>query len=855
MATAPFTRALATTLPSADHTARGDDPWRAPLVPVALAATAGIVLDRYVGISLPLYLLLATAGLVAWFCTRNRPTPLPLACLGVTVLALGAAYHHSYREAHPTDDIGNFALPEPRPVHLRGVLEEEPPRPRGDLHTSYRSIPESLSVRTVLRVTQLEQDVDWVPASGRASLVVAGGLDDVHVGDEVDVVGQLIAPEGPANPGEPDEASALRDRRIRAEVRVRKTSEGAVRLAEGWRWSPAGWLALLKKRGQTTLGQYLPEHGGLAQALLLGRGASLTPADWDRYVRGGVVHVLVVSGLHVALLGWVLWRILWLLGVRRRHGAWAVALLVCGYALLTGAGMPIRRGAAAVCVACGGITLRRPPQFANSFALSWLVVALLNPTDLFSVGCRLSFLAVAVLAWGVGRRDDVEIDPLTKLIEDTRPAWQRGPLWLARAVGKAYLVTLAVWLAEAPLLAADVHVVSPVALLIGPPLMVLAAVALVFAFLLLVAGMVFPPLAQLLAWPTEWSLASCDGLVTQSVRIPGSYWYVADVPVWWLWAFYLGLLAYLMLESVRRRWCWALLAGLVWLCVGLLSGLPRGGSDELRCTFLAVGHGGCAVLETPDGRVLLYDAGALSGPEVTRRHIAPFLWSRGIRRIDEVLLSHADLDHFNGIPDLLERFTVGQVTCTPTFAEKPTPGVHGVLAEIDRRGIPRRVVRAGDFLTAGDVRLEVLHPPAEGVEGNENARSLVLVVRHAGHVLLLTGDLEGAGLQRVLRLPPIGVDVMQAPHHGSKVSNTPDLARWARPQVVISCQGPPPGGLRRPEPYTAGGARFIGTWPHGAVTVRSHRTGLVVETFRTGQLFAVRPGRPSSNAGPPEALP
>ena len=74
---------------------------------------------------------------------------------------------------------------------------------------------------------------------------------------------------------------------------------------------------------------------------------------------------------------------------------------------------------------------------------------------------------------------------------------------------------------------------------------------------------------------------------------------------------------------------------------------------------LPVGHGGCTVLETPDGRTLLYDAGALAGPEVTRRQIAPFLWSRGIRRIDEVILSHADLDHFNGLPSLLDRFAIG----------------------------------------------------------------------------------------------------------------------------------------------------------------------------------------------------
>ncbi len=268
-------------------------------------------------------------------------------------------------------------------------------------------------------------------------------------------------------------------------------------------------------------------------------------------------------------------------------------------------------------------------------------------------------------------------------------------------------------------------------------------------------------------------------------------------------------------------------------------------SDELRCTFLAVGHGGCTAIETPDGRTLLYDAGSLAGPDVTRRQIAPFLWQRGIRRIDEVIFSHADLDHFNGLVDLLDRFAVGQVTCTPTFADKATPGVRHTLNVLRQRGIPLRIVKAGDRLTAGEVVLEALHPPAIGPDGNENARSLVLLLRHAGHTLLLTGDLEGKGLRRVVgELPPRRVDVLMAPHHGSHLTNTTELARWARPRVVVSCQGRPPLRSEVRQRYRQVGAHLFDTFQHGAVTIRSHVNGLIVETFTTKECLAVRSGLP-----------
>jgi competence protein ComEC len=194
------------------------------------------------------------------------------------------------------------------------------------------------------------------------------------------------------------------------------------------------------------------------------------------------------------------------------------------------------------------------------------------------------------------------------------------------------------------------------------------------------------------------------------------------------------------------------------------------------------------------------------------------------------------------LPDLAERFSIGQVSCTPTFQDKPTAEVRATLQALRKHGIDVRIVRAGDRLSAGELQLDVLHPPAAGPEGNENARSLVLLVRHAGHSILLTGDLEGPGLQRVLALPAPHVDVLMSPHHGSRVANTPELAAWARPRMVVSCEGPPRGRTRPAEPYSTAGAQFFGTWPHGAITLRSHSSGLILETFHDHQRFIVRRG-------------
>jgi competence protein ComEC len=843
MASAPPLREIRLALPAAvSRLVLADAIWRAPLVPVALAMTAGLTLDRFCGISLLVsfafsFVCLA-AGLVAFFGRKQGLALLYfMGCAG----GLASAHHHWYREVYLADDIGAFAPEEPRAARLRGTLVEEPSlslHPKDDPLQSFSREDPTVAV---LEVSLLHDRRDWQPVTGRARLVVTGKLTGLHVGDEVEVIGRLVKPLPPANPGEFDYAVFLRDQRIRAIVSVRKTPEGVKLLAVGSSWSVARALPLLRGWGQRVLEDALPRKtAGVATALLLGDGSLMTGADWEKYVRTGVIHVLAISGQHLVVLGAFLWGALRLLGIRRPRGAWFVGLFLLAYALLAGGRPPVMRSAVMVDVFSLGIILRKPLVPVNSFALAWIVVVIVNPTDIFGAGCQLSFLAVAVLYWGTSRWLRSPADPLKRLVDETRPRWLRWLRSLGGAIAGSYAVTIIIWLAAAPLVAARYHTVPVAGLVIGPIVIVLTSIALLAGFFLLFLAVIFWPLVPVAAWITTWSLTACEWVVDFSQGFRGGCWYVADVPEWWLWVFYLGFLAVLMLESLHRFERWAALTGIGWVCLGLASGWMRPAAPELRCTFLAVGHGGCTVLETPDGRTLLYDAGAIGGPDVTRRQIAPFLWSRGIQRIDEVFLSHADLDHFNGLIALLDRFAVGQVTCTPSFSEKHTPAVRITLATLKQRGIPTRTVHSGDRLSAGPVAIDVLHPPARGPEGNENSRSMVLLVRHEGHALLLTGDLEGTGMERVLGLPPPRVDVLMAPHHGSRRTDTPGLVKKSRPKVVIACLGPPRGATRPPDPKMTRGVPFLGTWPHGAVIIRSKKTRLTVETFLSGQRLVVK---------------
>jgi competence protein ComEC len=181
--------------------------------------------------------------------------------------------------------------------------------------------------------------------------------------------------------------------------------------------------------------------------------------------------------------------------------------------------------------------------------------------------------------------------------------------------------------------------------------------------------------------------------------------------------FYLGLGAFVVWGRMPISRQWQVALACAWILIGATPPVARAclRDDTLRCSFVALGHGTCVVLQIPDGETLLYDAGSSGPPESASQTIAGFLWDRGITRIDGIVLSHADTDHYNGVPGLLERFHVRAVFVSPVMFDSFDPdhpvGGPAVLHQaIEAAGVPIREVSSGDRLQFGpEVVLNVLH--------------------------------------------------------------------------------------------------------------------------------------------------
>jgi competence protein ComEC len=206
---------------------------------------------------------------------------------------------------------------------------------------------------------------------------------------------------------------------------------------------------------------------------------------------------------------------------------------------------------------------------------------------------------------------------------------------------------------------------------------------------------------------------------------------------------------------------------------------------------LSVGHGEAILVEAPSGGTLLYDAGAIEDGRVAQRAVQSTLWDRRRTRIDAIVASHADIDHFNGITGLMQCVPVGELLVSQQFLDFRQPAVVALCDATAACHVPIRLVRDGDHLQLdSQVAIKVLHPPPGLPQADDNANSIVLLIEYAGRRILLTGDLEGSGQTTLLSHAPCATDILLAPHHGSRRSNSARLAEWAQPQQVIVSGGP-----------------------------------------------------------------
>jgi competence protein ComEC len=753
-----------------------------------------------------------------------------LGMLAGAAFSLGYARHHQI--LHPNFSANHLGsvMTEGSQLYLEGVLNQEPER------LARRS-------RWVVRSERIWHPTGAQEITGHLLISVRDTRRDWRHGDRVRLWIRPLIPRAIENPGGFDYRSFLARRQIYVSAFL-ENDEGAELLARG---PPGLWSTvenLRREIGRFVERHFSHENGALIKALVVGDMSGVSKEMRAEFTAAGVNHVLSISGLHVGMLGLVVFFLVRFLGsfsttLLLRWNLLKVAtffsfLAVLFYTGLAGAMVPTVRSAIMIGVYELAVLLDREEELFASLAFAALLIGLAWPGVIMDISFQLSFLAVLFIIWGLQK------------IHEWLPARQREELplersWLTRKLRPAGLylaVPLLATVGTGPLVAHHFGHLSWAGFLANPivvPLIgfVIVPLGLLVGFFSLVA----PALALPLVWLAEPLLTLAHGMVRFFSRLPLA---TISVPIPNMTE--VGLLYILILSCLlfRRRIPSIIILASVLLALAgdaVYWWQERWNRKELRITHLSVGHGDAAVVEFPGSEVLLIDAGGTTTGEFDTGEsiVAPFLRSRKILKVHYLLVSHPRVDHYGGMGTIVEEFAPSEFW---SARGKGRALRYRDLEEAVERSGAKKVVLGSrnPCREIEQLRLCILHPP----EDRGDNSSVVLRLSFGRAHFLFTGDIERRDERFMLESgEDLSSAVLKVPRHGSLSSSSEEFVATVSPRLAVFSVGHRnPFGLPRDEVisrYREVGSAILRTDQDGAIIIETDGEKVRYRTYGSGK--------------------
>lgn len=764
--------------------------------------------------------------------------------LAAAVVAAGAGWFAARVHELPRDALGAMLdhdpLAPPAVVTIRGIAADSP-RKREAERGEFDAPPARPSWAFDLLAESIETSAGRQGVSGRVRVFVAGEAPEVRAGERVEVIGALEPVRTLGNPGEYDLRAWAAQEGVagtlsapgRSLVRVIEPPRGASRVQAAW----LAWRGAMRERAESALGSReradaeselnkgavgeIDEESRRARALL----RSLLLGERDPELRDvqaafrglGLVHLVAISGFNLAVMAFIA---LFLVRLSGDHG-WiepaALALLVAAYMIVLPAETPIiRSGLMVQAFMAIEATGRRYDRLT---VLGWIGIALLlwRPLDAWSLGFQLSMGATGLLLWMANRATDRLFGtPLRGLTPDRG----RGGAAMVRRAGRAAwralkqlaATSLLCWAAAAPIVIWQTGMLSPLAPITTLVVLPLVTLVLWAGYIVLLVGVLAPGVGEFAAGVLDVLATFLIDVVLALDALPGTTLHLPRVGGVWAVCATACVLWWFARGRLRSRTGWAVSAVLLaWLAAQVWLGprLAVGRDVALRVDALAVGDGTCMVVRVGGGggggggggEAMLWDCGSLT-PRVGERVVARAVRELGAGNVRTAIITHANVDHYSGLVDVVAPLGVRAVLVSRVFASEaeraPWGGPGRLLSALRDRGVEVRVVGAGDSFAMGAARVEFLWPPAGYVPRLVNDASLVARVRvetAAGErIALLTGDIGPQSIARLMEEGDAGAlagaSILEVPHHGSVNDAALEFVRRVRAPAVLQSTGP-----------------------------------------------------------------
>ncbi|HSW35265.1 MAG TPA: DNA internalization-related competence protein ComEC/Rec2 [Candidatus Limnocylindrales bacterium] len=772
-----------------------------PLVMITAAYIAGIVVGRFwLTDTLGAYLLAGLLLLPFLLAVFWKMLSFYRALLFLlAMIAGGIAFVFSV-----VPDPGGLLSFAGTPVNVTGTVIDEPHFYED--HTAYR-----------LRVETVETREGSFPIEGTLLVRIYGTDAETYwFAEKLHLRGTIVEPRGQRNPDGFDYRFHLRGQGIDALFYPTPSRISALGLGNV-HWLTASAVNLRNHMVEAILAALPSPSAELLTAIIFGEQHRLPEAVEVNFRRAGVGHLMAVSGLHVGLVAALvlgLWR---RLKLRGRVPLILAIVLVFGYAYLTGFGPSAVRASVMTAIALVALLLDRERDLPVAIAAAALITLIFNPLLLFTVGFQLSYAATLALIYA--------FRPLEQIIKRLNcPDFLRSVL----------VTTMVAQLGVLPLSVYYFHHLPTGALFFNLLLVPLTALVLGFGLSGAIISLIFPLPGAVVLWGVRPLLEFMLNITSLAQR-PG--FYIAMSPPGLLFVviyyslFAFGLVLYdrwhrrlaegesltpfasgksivlgvLEKQNIRPFTVIGVVLGLAVLL--LWTGIFLPDKPTVKVTFLDVGQGAAAIIETCCGSVIMADAGGQlpfrgEPGEIGERVLLPFLRSQGMRHLDLVVITHPHEDHFGGFVPLIEAITIDSILISPF------PGDSLIYEELLHRagekGITIKEVWAGQvWFCCSGLALEILYPSERllrGTGSDINNNSIVFRLSYGDVRMLFTGDIENPAFLDLQRQNvDLRADLLQIPHHGGFMEGMPYFLEEVQPVLAVIQVGPNTFG--HPHPF------------------------------------------------------
>jgi competence protein ComEC len=793
-----------------------------PFLFLAISLILGILISAALSPSLPAGVLSCAAGLVlSWIFFLLRKNKATFLFILITTAFLGSSIYTQHNKNFETNGLHKLKLTDYADFY--GTLYKSPSRgkDRDFLYLKLEKLRyqnKEENIRGNLRVTVL-----YSPETKEQPRLFSR--------DRVKISALLQSAKGFRNFREPPQQRSLKNQIIH-NVAFSKTPLLVEKLESGKKWSFFRLISILRQKLQQKIEDYfhseetksISPEGAVLEALLIGERGRMDDAILLSLQKTGLLHLLAISGAHIGIISFLLFSLFRLVKIPQRLSYLILMIILIFYAFLVEGNASVLRAVIMTLAFLIGKLLWKDVHLINTISMSAFFLLLVNPFSLFDLGFELTYAATFSIILFYSR----VIKYLPKL-----------PLRMSELTAMSITAQLGVL----PFMAYSFNRIAFSSLILNYIAIPLVGVIMAAGYIFFPFSFISPFLTKILALGINFSLKIffssmhlLDPLRFLSYRIPTPH--IFTVIGYFL--FFLLLLLPLKLKRYRRPIY--ILFGL-FFAILILYPFPPSSSKNLKVTFIDVGQGDSILVEFPGHKKMLIDGGGF--PEETfdvgERVVSPFLWRKGIKKIDYLVLTHAHPDHLSGLKAIAQNFKIKDFweSAVPLNDEKYKK-FKSLLSRLTRQ---KRLTR-GFSWQEGAARIEGLHPQnLISEEGNiDNDHSLVLRLSYGQTSFLFPGDIGSKAERQILdNSQDIESQVLKSAHHGSNSSSSMAFLEKVAPRIVVISVGegnmygfPNRDVLERCQKVES---KIFRTDLHGAIEVSSNGQRIFIRTA-SGEYFS-----------------